>query len=68
MSINIPEYFAIYNKEMRRENQDPAAAYAEISAKGGKASECIACGQCEAICPQELPIIEHLKSVGDYFE
>ncbi len=68
MSINIPEYFAIYNKEMRRENGDPAEAYAEIAAKGGKASECIACGQCESICPQELPIIEHLKSVSDYFE
>ncbi len=68
MSINIPAYFDIYNKEMRRENSDPATAYAEIAAMGGKASECIACGQCESICPQELPIIRHLRSVSEYFE
>lgn len=68
MQINIPEYFSLYNKEMRQENENPDAAYATVAAQGGKASDCIACGQCEGICPQELPVVEHLRTVAKYFE
>ncbi len=68
MNIRIPDYFSIYNQQMQQEHQDPDTVYAAVTAQGGKASECIACGQCEAICPQELPIIEHLKTVANYFE
>lgn len=68
MSIRIPEYFGVYNSKMSPEKQDIAPSYADVAAKGGKASECIACGQCESICPQELPIIENLKIISSYFE
>ncbi|MGN1001828.1 MAG: aldo/keto reductase [Oscillospiraceae bacterium] len=34
----------------------------------GKASACIGCGACEAVCPQSLPIIENLKKVAALFE
>lgn len=61
MSIAIPKYFDCYNK-------DDKASYEEAANTFGKASECIACGQCEAVCPQHLSIIDLLKEVADTFE
>ena len=70
MNIAIPAYFSIYNQD-EREGADHAAdraAYAKIAETAGKASDCIACGQCEGICPQKLPIIENLRQVADALE
>ena len=42
--------------------------YNEVHTKrGGKASDCIACGKCEKACPQHLPIRELLKDVAKEF-
>ena len=42
--------------------------YPELLEGGsGKAGDCVACGQCEGVCPQHLPIIENLKKVASRF-
>ena len=42
--------------------------YSFATRTGGKASDCIACGQCEAACPQHIEIIEELKKAVEMFE
>ncbi len=70
--IAIPQYFSIYNENMRDLLEEKGwtantANYNNLTLKFGKASDCIACGRCEAMCPQHLPIIEHLKTVAEHF-
>jgi len=70
MNIQIPKFFALYNKDCR-EGADHSAnreAYQKIAETSGLASECIQCGQCEGICPQKLPIIQYLQEVATALE
>ncbi|EJW99622.1 oxidoreductase, aldo/keto reductase [gut metagenome] len=68
-SIPIPEIFSAMNdltatgavSEARR-------LYADATAEGGLASSCIACGQCEGVCPQHLPIIDDLVACAEALE
>ena len=72
MNIAIPKYFSLYNadlQEIKEKSWTPQGEYYDNLTKSfGKASDCIACGQCESACPQHLPIIEHLKTVAGHFE
>jgi hypothetical protein len=72
MKIAIPKYFSLYNadkQEIKEKDWTPQAGYySNLTKDFGKASDCIACGQCEGVCPQHLPIIDHLKEVAAYFE
>lgn len=43
----------------------PRFYYQGLLDRSGKAEDCIACGQCESVCPQHLPIIELLKEASD---
>ena len=63
MNIPIPDLFGLYNTD--KGNTD---GYAELTAEHGKASDCIACGQCEGHCPQHLEIIKYLRDVAVAFE
>lgn len=70
--IAIPKYFSLYNadmQELKTKLWTPQGEYYDrLTAIFGKASDCIACGQCEGACPQHLPIIKHLKEVAEHFE
>lgn len=72
MNIQIPKYFSLYNadkQEYSGKGWTPQGEYYErLTNTFGKASDCIACGQCEGTCPQHLPIIEYLNDVAQYFE
>ena len=62
MQIPIPDIFTARNFELVW-NQ-PARAQGEYrwaTNNAGKAGDCVACGQCEAACPQHINIIEQLK-------
>lgn len=72
MKIAIPKYFSLYNadlQEVKEKGWTPQGEYYDrLTNTFGKASACVACGQCEGVCPQHLPIIEHLKAVATHFE
>ena len=60
--IPIPEIFSVYNQIQLIPAWDHGKRYYDVAAHGrGRASDCIACGQCETACPQHLPIIELLE-------
>ncbi len=73
MEIAIPQYFSLYNEDMREDLAEKGwtvnlSNYGALTAKFGAAKDCIECGQCEGVCPQHLPIIEHLMEVSKHFD
>ena len=69
MGIKIPDLFSCLNAKRTFHNWNTDYYYNNIhTAGGGKASECIHCGSCEAICPQHLPIRDLLKDVAAAFD
>ncbi len=71
MNIPIPDYFALLNadkQEIEKSFTVQGTYYDNLTQKYGKASDCIACRQCEAQCPQHIDIVESLKMVAKAFE
>ena len=67
--IPIPEIFSSMNKRLGSGQLAEASEdYLKATEGKGKASECIACGQCERACPQHLEITKHLKECEDALE
>ena len=65
MNINIPAIFKAYNNYQLFQNLEGfKGRYANITKEGGKASGCIACGQCEGQCPQHIGIIDELAKIA----
>ena len=69
MSISIPDVFRTINT-LRRYPDDWRSKnfYSGLITRSGKASDCIACGQCEGVCPQHLDIIDLLKEAADILD
>ena len=69
MQINIPGVFTAMNNNTLYANLAGAKGnYGFATRAGGKASECIECGQCEAACPQHIKIIDELKKCAEILE
>ncbi len=67
--IPIPEIFAVMNDLSTGLAKAEAKAAYEAAVEGrGRASDCIACGSCEAICPQHIEVIETLKRAVEELE
>ena len=67
--IPIPRYFSLYNERARDGWQVNAEGrYGALTQKYPPAGCCISCGQCEAHCPQKLPIPLLLKQVSGVFD
>lgn len=67
--ILIPDLFACLNTKEHFHDWNAEYYYNTVYTVGhGKASECIRCGKCEAICPQKLPIRDLLRRTAEAFE
>lgn len=69
MQISIPDVFRTINT-LRRYPDDWRSKnfYSGLVQRSGKASDCIACGQCEGVCPQHLHIIDLLKEAAEILD
>ena len=66
MEINIPGVFKALNNYLIYNNLAGAKGnFGFATRKGGKPADCISCGQCEAVCPQHISIIEELKRADE---
>jgi len=66
--VHIPMNFSLYNEaHLYDDYEEKNNTYNRLKAKM-RAENCIACGECLDKCPQNLPIIDLLEDVADYFE
>ena len=69
MNIPIPDIFDARNRQMvYGKTEEGQRVYDRDTQGKGKASDCIACGQCEGACPQRINIIERLQDCAAVFD
>ncbi len=70
MKISIPDVFSsVNNLTLYGDQIRPKVFYEKLVSTGkGRASDCIACGQCEGVCPQHLPVISLMKDAAEQLD
>ena len=68
MEIPIPEIFNVINRRKGSPEFRTVREYGIVTAGRGKAGDCVACGQCERVCPQGLKIISLLRQCREALE
>ncbi len=69
MGISIPDVISAVNTKRKFPgDMRPQFFYNGLVDRYSHASDCIACGQCEGVCPQHLPIIDLMNEAVEKFE
>ncbi len=67
--ISIPDLFACLNAKKQHKDWNSSYYYHSVHTKNnGKAGDCIKCGKCEKVCPQNLQIRKLLEEVSEVFD
>ena len=70
--IDIPRNFLYYNNYHRFDDvqtrNNSRIMYNKVLSEEEKGSNCVECGTCEPLCPQNIDIIAKLKEVADVME
>lgn len=68
--IPIPKYFSVYNNKMQCSADQllHSIYYDNYARKYTRASACIACYECEKVCPQKIGIVDNLGKVAEILE
>lgn len=68
-SINIAYYFKLYNSQkLLDQTHSIGMYYRNFSSSNSSASDCVECGMCVKMCPQNIDIPQKLKDVVNLFE
>lgn len=68
-NVAIPQIFSIYNNASIYDSfRNDKWQYEALQEKAQDGAQCVACGQCESVCPQNLKIIETLEMAHRAFE
>jgi len=67
--VDIPRILDLYNEYYRRgQESEVVKRYGEAIPPENRAGRCARCGECEAQCPQRLPIRDLLANAARLFE
>jgi hypothetical protein len=67
--VNITEIISLYNEfYVKNMNDEVKAKYHDSITPESRAKRCVACGKCQELCPQQLPIPDIIRRAAWIFE